>query len=76
MVTSEENTKAVAISSNNLSKIINDRGELASDLLSLLSKVNNSENTSQLKLLKRSKSKRVNDLLKKESTSVTIITIC
>ena len=42
---------------------MNDRGILASYLMSLLTKITNLEKTSQLNLVEDSSSKRVNDLL-------------
>ena len=42
---------------------MNDRGIIASFLLSLLSKVTNAEDTSQFKLVKVPSTSRVNDLL-------------
>ena len=72
-ITSENLTKAITESSiknnqaienlnNKLLEIMNDRGILASYLMSLLSKITNPENTSQFKLVKDSNSNRVNDL--------------
>ena len=46
---------------------MNDRGILASSLMSLLSKITNPENTSQFELVKNHNSNRVNDLLKHNS---------
>ena len=48
--------------SNKLLEIMNDRGILASYLMSPLSKITNPENASQFKLVKHSNSNRVNDL--------------
>ena len=81
--TSESLTKAITVSSimniealNNLNKklleILNDKGILASYLMSLLSKITNPENTSQYKLVKDSNSKRVNDLLIKNTKPITL----
>ena len=71
--TSENSTKAITESStknnqaienlnNKLLEITNDRGILASYLMSPLSKIKNPENTSHFKLVKDSNSNRVNDL--------------
>ena len=57
-----KNNQAIENLNNKLLKVMNDRGILASYLLSLLSKITNPENTSQFKLVKDSTSNRVNDL--------------
>ena len=59
---SKENNLALENLNNKLLEIMNDRGILASYLMSPLSKITNPENTSQLKLVKDSSSNRVNDL--------------
>ena len=51
---------------------MNDRGIIASFLLSPLSKITNLENTSQFKLVKDYTSKRVNDLLIHNTIPVTL----
>ena len=51
---------------------MNDRGTLASSLLSPLSKITNPENTSQFKLVKDSTSKRVNDLKINKTIPITL----
>ena len=51
---------------------MNDRGILASYLMSPLSKITNSENSSQFKLVKDSCSNRVNDLKIHNSISITL----
>ena len=56
------NNKAKENLNNKLLEIMNDRGILASYLLSPLSKITNPENITQFKLVKRSTSNRVNDL--------------
>ena len=61
--TSIKNNQAIENLNNKLLEIMNDSGIIASYLLSLLSKITNSENTSQLKLAKGSTSQRVNELL-------------
>ena len=57
-----KNNQAIENVNNKLLEIMNDRGILASYLMSPLSKITNSENTSQFKLVKDSSSNRVNDL--------------
>ena len=80
--TSQNITKTIAESSfksnqaienlnNKLLEIMNDRGILATYLMSPLSKVTNLENTSQFKLVKDYNSNRVNDLLIK-NTPITL----
>ena len=51
---------------------MNDRGVLATNCLSLLSKITNPENTTQFKLVKDSSSNRVNDLLIHNSIPITL----
>ena len=51
---------------------MNDRGILASYLLSPSSKITNPENTSQFKLVKDHNSNRVNDLLMKNKIPITL----
>ena len=81
--TSENLTKAITESSkeNNLAlenlnlkllEIMNDRGILATYLLSPLSKITNPENTTQYKLLKDANSNRVNDLKIHNSIPITL----
>ena len=50
---------------------MNDRGVLATSLMSLLSKITNPENTIQFKLVKDCSSNRVNDLLIHNSIPIT-----
>ena len=57
---------------NKLLEDMNDRGIIASYLMSLLSKTTNPENTSQFKLVKDSRSNRVNDLLIHNSIPITL----
>ena len=75
--TSQEITKTITESSiknnpakenlnNKLLEIMNDRGILATYLMSPSSKITNPESTSQFKLVKDSTSNRVNDLKKKQ----------
>ena len=58
---SKENNLALENLNNKLIEIMNDRGILATYLMSSLSKITNLENTSQIKLVKDSSSNRVND---------------
>ena len=51
---------------------MNDRGILASYLMTPLSKITNPENASQFKLVKDPNSNRVNDLLLKNETPITL----
>ena len=51
---------------------MNDRGILASYLMSPLSKITNPENTTQFKIVKDRNSNRVNDLLKKKTIPSTL----
>ena len=60
--TSVRNNQAIENLNNKLLEIMNDRGILATYLMSLLSKITNPENTSQFKLVKDHNSNRVNDL--------------
>ena len=57
---------------NKLLEIMNDRGILASYLMSPLSKITNPENTTQFKLVKDSSSNRVNDLLIHNTIPITL----
>ena len=57
---------------NNLLEIMNDRGILATYLMSPLSKIINPENKSQFKLVKDHNSNRVNDLLMKNKIPITL----
>ena len=81
--TSENLTKAITESSiknnqaidninNNLLEIMNDRGILATYLMSPLSSITNPENTSQFKLVKDPSSNRVNDLKKNKKIPITL----
>ena len=69
---SEENPLAVENLNNKLLAIMNDRGILASYLMSPLSKITNPENTSPLKLVKDSSSNKVNDLKIHNSKPITL----
>ena len=81
---SEEVTKAITETLSNINKaleninkklleILNDRGILASYLMSPLSKITNPENTSQFKLVKDSRSNRIIDLLIKNTIPNTLL---
>ena len=61
ILTSKHNNKALEISNDKLREIMNDRCIIASYLLSFLSKVTNTDPTSQFKLVKDPSSNRVND---------------
>ena len=63
-----KNYQAIENLNNKLSEIMNDRGRLATYLMSPLSKITNLENTSQFKMVKDYISNRVNDLLIKNTT--------
>ena len=68
----KENNLALENLNNKLLEILNDRGLLASYLMSPLSKITNPENTSQFKLVKDSSSNRVNDLKIHNSIPITL----
>ena len=57
-----KNNQAIENLNNKLLEVMNDRGILASYLMSPLSKITNPENTTQFKLIRDSSSNRVNDL--------------
>ena len=69
---SKENNIALENLNNKLLEIMNDRGILASYLMSPLSKITNPENTSQFKLVKDSSSNRVNDLKTNKTIPITL----
>ena len=60
---SKESNRALEILYNKVLEIMNDRGILASYLMSHPSKITNPENTSQFNLVKDHNSNRMNDLL-------------
>ena len=71
--TSIENNLAIENINNNLLEIMNDRGILATYLMSPLSRITNPENTTQFKLIKDSTSNRVvNDLKINNSIPITL----
>ena len=67
-----KNNQAIENLNNKLLEIMNDRGILATYLMSLLSKITNPENSSQFKLVKDHNSSRVNDLLIKNTIPITL----
>ena len=69
---SKEKNLALENLNNKLLEIMNDRGILASYLMSPLSKVTNPEKTTQFKLVKDASSNRVNDLNINNSIPITL----
>ena len=69
---STKNNQAIENLNDKLLEIMNDRGILASYLMSPLSKITNPENSSQFKLVKDSGSNRVNDLKIHNSIPLTL----
>ena len=69
---SKEKNKAPTTLNNTLLEIMNDRGRIASYLLSPLSKMTSLENTSQFNLVKDSNSNRVSELLIHNTIPVTL----
>ena len=67
-----KNNQALENLNNELLEIMNDRGILASYLMSPLSKITNPENTTQFKLVKDSNSNRVNDLKINKTIPITL----
>ena len=67
-----KNNQAIENLNNQLLEIMKDRGILASYFMSPLSKITNSENTTQFKLIKDSSSNRVNDLKINNSITITL----
>ena len=72
MESSIKNNQAIENLNNKLLEIMNDRGILASYLMSPLSKITNPENTSLFKLLKHHNSNRVNDLKINKTIPITL----
>ena len=70
--TSIKNNQAIESLHKKLLEIMNDRGILATYLMSPLSEITNPENTSQFKLVKISSSNRVNDLKIHNSIPITL----
>ena len=69
---SMNSNKAIENVNNKLLEIMNDRGILATYLMSPLSRITNPENSSQLKLVKDSNSNRVNDLKINKTIPITL----
>ena len=67
-----KNNQAIENVNNKLLEIMNDRGILATYLMSTLSRITNPENSSQFKLVKDPNSNRVNDLLMKNKIPITL----
>ena len=70
--TSLKNNQAIENINNNLLEIMNDRGILATYLMSPLSRITNPENASQFKLIKDPRSNRVNDLKINKTIPITL----
>ena len=70
--TSLENNEAIENLNDKLLEIMNDRGVLATYLMSPLSRITNPENSSQFKLVKDSSSNRVNDLKINKTIPITL----
>ena len=70
--TSMKNNQAIENLNRKLLEIMNDRGILASYLMSPLSKITNPENASQFKLVKDSSSNRVNNLEINKTVPITL----
>ena len=70
--TSNNNSKALENLNNKLLEMMNDRGILTRYLMSPLSKITNTENNTQFRLVKDSSSNRVNDLLIHNSIPITL----
>ena len=70
--TSIKNNQAIENINNNLLEIMNDRGILATYLMSPLSRITNPENSSQFKLVKDFSSNRVNDLKINKTIPITL----
>ena len=70
--TSLKNNQAIENLNNKLLEIMNDRGILATYLMSPLSKITNPENASQFKLVKDPSSNRVNDLNINKTIPITL----
>ena len=67
-----KNNQAIENVNNKLLEIMNDRGILATYLLSPLFRITNPENTTQFKLVKDHNSNRVNDLLINNTIPITL----
>ena len=67
-----KNNQAIENLNNKLLETMNDRGILATYLMSPLSRITNPENTTQFKLVKDPNSNRVNDLLINKTIPITL----
>ena len=67
-----KNNQAIENLNNKLLEIMNDRGKLATYLMSRLSKLTNPENSSHFRLVKYSSSNRVDDLLLHNTIPITL----
>ena len=67
-----KNNQAIENLNNKLLEIMNDRGIIATSLLSPLAKITNPENNTQFRLVKDHNSNRVNDLLIKNTIPITL----
>ena len=70
--TSIKNNQAIENLNNKLLELMNDRGIIASYLISRLSKITNPDDTSQFKLVKHSSTNRINDLKIHNSIPITL----
>ena len=70
--TSIKNNQVIEDINNELLEILNDRGILATHLMTPLSKITHPENTTQFKLVKDSNSNRVNDLKINKTIPITL----
>ena len=73
--TSNENNKTLENLNDKLFELMNDRGVLASYLMSPLSKITNLENSGQFKSVKDTTSNRVNDSKLHNSIPITLYNI-
>ena len=77
MITAKKINQSLENLNNKFLEIMNDRGMLASYLMTPLSKTTNPENTTQFKLVKDSNSNRVNDLkINKKQNELIYMMIC
>ena len=76
MVATEENNKAIENLNEKLLGKLNERSILATNLLSTFSKITNSDQTRQFKLVKDTNSERVIDLLIKKQYQLLQMTNC
>ena len=70
--TSIKNNLAIENINNNLLEIMNDRGKLATYLMSPLTRITNLDNASQFRLVKDSSSNKVNDLKINKTIPITL----